>query len=57
MLPHSLCGLALAHLEDDAASLIGRADDATYEAKKAGGDRVVRAEPQAGDPGAMVGAT
>ncbi len=50
-------GLALAHLDDDAASLIGRADDATYEAKKAGGDRVVRADAQADDPGAMVGAT
>lgn len=50
-------GLALAHPDDHVASLIGRADNATYDAKKAGGDRVVCADDQAGEPGAMVGAT
>lgn len=50
-------GLALAGTEDHAADLIGRADEATYAAKRAGGDRVLRAWVQAAEPGAIDGAT
>lgn len=43
-------GVAQAESEEEAASFIGRADLAMYEAKRGGGDRTVEAGPKIGRP-------